>query len=707
MVEPPEDNPYVEDPPTDFAPVEGLPERDAERQAELLREAIRYHDHRYYVEADPVVADRTYDRLFARLQDLEDEFDLATPDSPTRRVGGEPVDELETVEHVAPMLSIDQSVEAAEVRAFDERVTRELREAGFGEPDYVCEPKFDGLSIELVYEDGRLDRAVTRGDGRRGDDVTTNVRTIPSVPLRLRGAAAPSAAAGEGERAGTGDVPDVLAVRGEIYMPRDGFQAMNRRRIEDGEDPFANPRNAAAGTIRQLDPAVVAERPLDVFVYDVMETTDGDLATNAGEHEWLAALGFRVSDRTERVADVEDAIAYRDRLLADRDDLNYEVDGAVLKVNDREACEYLGSTARSVRWAFAHKFPARTEVTTLRDVVVQVGRTGRLTPVALLDPVDVGGVTVSRASLHNPAQIADLGVGIGDAVRIERAGDVIPQVAEVVESDGDGHFEYPEYCPSCGNPVEREGPIAFCTGGFACPAQLRRRIEHYADALDVDGLGPRRVDQLVDAGLVEGLADLYELGVEDLADLEGWGRRSAENLLAELDDAREPPLADFLAALGIPLVGGATARNLAREFGSLDAMVEADEDALRAVGDVGPEVTGRVRSFFDNEANREAVEALLAHVDPRSVAREGGNELDGLTFVFTGSLSVPRSDLEALVERHGASATGSVSGNTDYLVVGENPGQRKRDDADERGVPTLEEAGFRELLDERGVAWPE
>ncbi|PSP78909.1 DNA ligase (NAD(+)) LigA [Halobacteriales archaeon QS_1_68_20] len=694
MVEPPEDNPYVEDPPTDFAPVEDLPAGEAERQAELLREAIRYHDYRYYVEADPAVADRAYDRLFARLEELEETYDLATPDSPTRRVGGEPADELPTVGHVAPMLSIDQSVEAEEVRAFGERVTRELRDAGFDEPDYVCEPKFDGISIELVYEDGRLDRAVTRGDGRRGDDVTANVRTIRSVPLRLDA------------RSGT-EVPEFLAVRGEIYMPLDGFQALNRERVESGEDPFANPRNATAGTIRQLDPTVVADRPLSIFVYDVMDTSDGDVATNDEEHEWLADLGFRVSERTDLVPDVEDAIAYRDDLLDERDDLNYEVDGVVVKVNDREACAYLGETARSVRWAFAHKFPARTEETTLRDVVVQVGRTGRLTPVALLDPVDVGGVTVSRASLHNPAQIAELGAGIGDTVRIERAGDVIPQVAEVVESTAESHFEYPDYCPSCGNPVEREGPIAFCTGGFACPAQLRRRIEHYADALDVDGLGPERVDQLVDAGLVEELAALYALGVEDLASLEGWGQRSAENLLAELDDASEPPLSDFVAALGVPLVGEATARNLAREFGDLAAIRAADETDLRAVPDVGPEVAHRVRSFFANEANREAVEALLAYVDPQPVEDTGGDELDGLTFVFTGSLSAPRSDLEELVARHGGNATGSVSGNTDYLVFGENPGQRKRDDADDHGVPTLDEDEFRDLLEARGVAWPD
>jgi DNA ligase (NAD+) len=702
----PADNPYVEDPPTEFAPVAELSESEAREQATALRAAIHYHDHRYYVEADPLVADRTYDALLARLQDLEDAFDLPTENSPTRRVGGEPVDELETVDHVAPMISIDQGGDPGDVREFDDRVRRELADAGFDEPRYACEPKFDGLSIELVYEDGELVRAATRGDGEEGDDVTENVRTIGSVPLRVP------------------DASPFLAVRGEIYIPLSGFQQLNRERIEAGEDPFANPRNAAAGTLRQLDPTVVADRPLDVFVYDVMAVGDApETALTAGdaptaddpwppthhdERAWLADLGFPTPEAewTHLVDDVEAAIAYRDDLLEARDALDYEVDGAVLKVNDRAACAELGRTARHVRWAFAYKFPARTEETTLRDVVVQVGRTGRLTPVALLDPVDVGGVTVSRASLHNPEQIAALGVGLGDRVRVERAGDVIPQVAEVVAHDGAGHYEFPDACPTCGEPVEREGPMAFCTGGWACPAQLRRRIEHYADVLDVEGLGGALVDQLVDAGLVERPADLYELDREALADLEGWGEKSADNVLAEIDDAREVPLGEFLAAVSIPEVGPTVARNVARELGELDAVLEADEQRLQQTPDVGPEVARRIRSFFESEANREAVEALLEHVDVRPAETAAGDELAGLTFVFTGSLSVARSDAADLVEDHGASATSSVSGNTDYLVVGENPGQSKRDDAEAEGVPTVDEDEFRALLVERGVEWP-
>jgi DNA ligase (NAD+) len=678
----PGDNPYVEAPDTDFAPAAELSEEQAREQAELLREAIRYHDHRYYVEADPVIGDRTYDALFARLRELEEAFDLDREGSPTQRVGGEPVDELDTVEHVAPMLSVDQSGDAADVRAFDERVRGEV-----GEVEYFCEPKFDGLSVEVVYEDGRYERAATRGDGEVGDDVTAQVRTIPSVPERLRG-----------------EYPDRLAVRGEVYMPREAFQEYNRERVERGEDPFANPRNAAAGTLRQLDPTVVADRPLAVFFFSVLAST-ADFATSAGVYERLPAWGLRTTDRAELVSDVEAAIDYRDRLLAARDELDFEVDGVVLKVNDRAACERLGTTSRAPRWAFAYKFPARSGETTVRDIVVQVGRTGRLTPVALLDPVEVSGVEVSRASLHNPEEIRRLGVGVGDEVRVERAGDVIPDVVEVLDG-GNGHFEFPETCPACGSPVEREGPLAFCTGGLACPAQLERAVEYYAsrEALDIEGLGEKAVEQLVDAGLVESLPDLYELTVGDLQELEGWGETSAENLVREIAATTEPALADFLTALGIPEVGDTTARALARAFGTFGAVREASEDQLRDVEDVGPTVAAEIRDFFDSERNAAVIDGLLEHVDPRPADTGDGEALAGETFVFTGALErFTRSDAQELVERHGGSATGSVSGNTDYLVVGEDPGRTKQEDAEAEGVPQLDEAAFLELLAERGV----
>jgi len=687
----PADNPYVTDPDTEFDPATTLTETEAREQAVDLREAIRYHDYRYYVEADPVIGDRTYDALFSRLETLEDEFDLPTENSPTQRVGGPPLDELETVEHVVPMRSLDQSGEADDVREFDDRVRRGLADAGYNGPiRYFCEPKFDGLSIEVVYEDGVYERAATRGDGRRGDDVTEQVRTIPTVPQRLRG-----------------EYPDVLAVRGEVHMPRDGFQELNRDRVERGEGPFANPRNAAAGTLRQFDPSVVARRPLAVFFFSVLDASRS-FETHSGIYERLPEWGLRVTDRAELVDDIENAIAYRNRMQAAREGLDFEIDGVVISVDDREACDLLGHTSRAPRWAFAYKFPARSGRTTVRDVVVQVGRTGRLTPVALLDPVEVGGVTVSRASLHNPEEIERLGVDVGDEVHVERAGDVIPDVTEVVEADSDGHFEFPDACPVCGTQVVRDGPMAFCPAGLGCPAQREGAIEYYAgrEAMDIEGLGEQRVDQLVAAGLVSEPADLYELSTDDLAALDGWGERSANNLFTEVKASTEPPLSQFLTALGIPEVGTTTARELADHFGSFEAVRTADEEQLREVTDVGPAVASAVRGFFDNERTAAVIDRLLEHVDPRAVDTQerDGSGLEGETFVFTGSLDAfTRSEAQDLVERHGGSATSGVSGNTDYLVVGDNPGQRKRDDAETEGVPTLSEPEFRSLLEDRGI----
>ncbi|MFA9518513.1 NAD-dependent DNA ligase LigA [Halopenitus sp. H-Gu1] len=701
----PAENPYVVDPPTDFEPVEDLSEAEAETQAKHLREAIREHDYWYYVEADPIVSDATYDALFDRLVELEETFDIQTPESPTQRVGGEPIEELETVEHAAAMLSIDQTTDAEDVREFDERVHRELETAGF-DPNtigYVCEPKFDGLSIEVVYEDGEYVRAATRGNGASGDDVTEQVRTIRAVPQRLRG---------DRDR-----VPSFLSVRGEVYIPREAFNEYNRERQERGEEPFANPRNAAAGTLRQLDPSVVADRPLNVFFFDVLAWEADGEEPERPETRWedlsaIAEFGLRKNDRDELVDDIEEAIAYRDRLQEERDELDYEIDGTVIKVNDLEACELLGATSRSYRWAFAYKFPPRTETTTVEDIVVQVGRTGRLTPVALLDPVDIGGVTVSRATLHNPAEIETLNVNVGDVVRVYRAGDVIPYIPAVVETRTEGAYEFPDTCPVCDSPVEYEGPNAYCTGGLGCPAQLERAVEHWArrEALDIEGVGPETVAQLREAGLVESLPDLYRLDREALVDLEGWGETSAENLLAELEASKEPSLPEFLAALGIPEVGATTARNLAEHFETLDALLEASESELQAVDDVGETVASEIREFLDSERNRETIATLRdLGVGPEPYgtdeAREG-TELEGLTFVFTGTLSVPRSEAETLIERHGGNVTGSVSGNTDYLVVGEDPGTSKRRDAAAHDVETIDGTEFEALLADHGIDWP-
>ena len=685
----PDDNPYVREPPRSFDPVDDLDPETAKRQVERLRDAIRYHDHRYYQRADPAISDRAYDALFDRLLELEAAFDLRSETSPTRRVGGRPLDELETVEHVAPMRSIDSSVEAADLRAFDERVRDRLSESGYDGPvGYLCEPKFDGLSVELVYEDGELDRAVTRGDGTEGDDVTANVRTIRSVPLELRG-----------------DPPASLAVRGEVLMPKAAFQAHNRERIERGDDPFANPRNAAAGTLRQLDPSVTANRPLECFVFGVLDDGGRGFETRKEQRAAIDRWGFRTDEHTRFVEDIDGAVAFRDGMLDRRDDLDYEIDGTVIKLDRLDACGILGSTARAPRWAFAYKFPARSEVTTVRDIVVQVGRTGRLTPVALLDPIDVSGVEVSRATLHNPDQIAELGVDVGDTVRIKRAGDVIPYVESVVDG-GEGSFEFPTSCPVCESPIERDGPMAFCTGGVGCPAQLRRAVQHYAAraGLDIQGLGEKAVDQLVESGLVERLPDLYSLSADDLVDLDGWGETSAENLLSAIDASREPELAAFLSALGIPNVGRATAADIARHFGTLDAVVAADEAELREIDGIGQTVASEIAEFFDSERNREVIADLReAGVEPQP-AETAGETLEGTTFVFTGSLDgLTREQAQELIERHGGSATSSVSGNTDYLVVGDDPGRSKRAAADEHGVPTLDQSAFEALLADHGI----
>ncbi len=688
-MEPSPDNPYIWDPPEEFVPVEELDRAAANAEVEQLREAIHYHDYRYYTRNDPLISDRRYDRLFDRLETLEEAFDLATDESPTRRVGAEPLDELGELEHVEPMLSIDASVEAEDVRAFDDRVRRELDT----DPTYVCEPKFDGLSLEVVYEDGRYDRAATRGDGFVGEDVTENVRTIRAIPQRL-----------------FGEVPEQLAVRAEVFMPKEAFQAHNRERIERGDDPFANPRNAAAGSLRQLDPRITAERPLDAYAFSVLHSDDAALVgdTQMEALDALTSFGLPVSDRIRHVASIEDAIAYRDELAEAREDLPFEIDGVVVKVNDFEQQETLGERSRSYRWVFAHKFPARAEETRIADIALQVGRTGRVTPVALLDPVEVGGVTVSRATLHNPGEIERLGVDVGDRIRVKRAGDVIPYVEEVIEHDSEGHFRFPEACPVCGSPIELEGPLAFCTGGLTCAAQLRRSVEHFASrrGLDIDGLGPERVDQFMEAGLITGsIADLFRLDRSDLEELAGWGERSATNLLEELEEAKTPPLADFISALGIPEVGPTLARTLAREFGSMDALMDASREDLEAIEDVGEIVADQIVGFFEKPDNRRIIEELPElGVEPVAEDVETGDALGGLTFVFTGSLSgMTRAEATELIERFGGNVTSSVSGNTDYLVVGDEPGTSKPSDAEDNDVPMIDEDEFRSILDAHGI----
>lgn len=676
----PTNNPYVREPDTQFREPDKLTEAEANEQVTQLRTAIEYHDYRYYVANDPIISDSAYDRLFDRLETLEREFELMDEHSPTQRVGGEPMDELETREHVTEMLSLDSSEDETEVHDFAERVRDEV-----GDVTYSLEPKFDGFSVELVYADGTFDRAVTRGDGEEGEDVSANVKTIRTVPLQPP------------------DAPEFLAVRAEVYMPHSGFQELNEQRIQEGTEPFANPRNAAAGTVRQLDPRIVADRPLDIYFYDVMDSSQ-EMETQADVFELLADLGFRINEYNRLAEDIETFVSYREELLDERDELEYEIDGVVAKVNAFEKQEALGETARHPRWAFAYKFPPKTGETTVERITVQVGRTGKLTPVALLDPVDVSGVTISRATLHNEAQAQDLGVVEGATVEIERAGDVIPQVVAVIEAP-DGTFEMPERCPVCGSDVNQEGPNHFCTGGMSCDAQLTQSLEHFAsrEAMNIEGIGEETAETLVEAGVIGSIDDLYQLEKDELTALEAFAEQSAENLLGEIEASKTTDLASFLYALGIRHVGTERARLLAEHF-SLDELKTADATELKRIGDIGTEVATSIHSFFANDSNRETIHQLRnAGVTPER--RERGDEFEGVTLVFTGSIEdYSRAELAELMERHGARVTTSVSGETDYLVVGDDPGSTKLEQADESGVETIAAGDFKErFLSEIGA----
>jgi len=679
-------------------------EHAAKRIAEL-REQIRHHDYLYYVKDAPVVSDAKYDRLFKELEKLEERFpELLSPDSPTQRVGGEPVEALPRVEHAAPMLSLDSDQDEAALRRFDERLRKAL---GAGAVSYVLEPKLDGASVEFVYRRGLLARAATRGDGRVGEGITENVRTIAAVPLRLR------ADGGEDGR----PVPEFLAVRGEVIMRIEDFERLNERLLEEGREPFANPRNVAAGALRQLDPRETAAKPLDVFFYDVLaldwDGAGGDPPTGAAiesQQDVLAALagwGLKTSPLARPAERVAEILAFHADLLAERDDLPYEIDGVVIKLDDLAARESLGATSRHPRWAFAFKFPPRKQVTRLLRIVPSVGRTGVVTPVAMLRPVELGGVTVSRATLHNREEVARKDVREGDTVRVQRAGDVIPQVIEVIAEPGrerGPQWKMPEKCPSCGTRLIERGPFTVCPNSFECPAQLVGRVVHFAsrEALDIEGLGDKTAKLLVDQGLVERLPDLFDLRPEQLTPLEGFAEKSAGDLVAGIAKASTVELARFLYGLGIPEVGLATARDLAAHFGTFEAIREAGEEALQEVKGVGPRMAEQIAAFFAERHNAEVIDKLLAGRVKliEGEPRPAGGPLAGKTFVFTGGLAgLSRPEAKERVEALGARVTGSVSKNTDYVVAGEDPGS-KLDKARELGVTVLDEEGFVALLRE-------
>ena len=666
---------------------------DIEARIAELRSTIDSHNYRYYVLDDPSVPDSEYDRLLRELQTLEQENpEFISPESPTQRVGHEPVAGFGEIEHLVPMLSLDNAFEDEELEEFDRRARSRLEDDA--PISYAAEPKLDGAAVSLLYRRGLLIQGATRGDGNRGEDITHNVRTIKAIPLRLRG---------DGH-------PEIIEIRGEIYMSRKGFEALNRRVEKEGGKPFVNPRNAAAGSLRQLDPRLTAERPLAFFAYGVGGVEGGTLpATQSGVLSQLREWGIPVSSHARVVDGVAGCHAYFGELGEARDGLPFEIDGVVFKVDRLDLQQRLGFVSRAPRWAIARKFPASEEMTILLGIEFQVGRTGALTPVARLDPVFVGGVTVSNATLHNMDELTRKDVRPGDTVIVRRAGDVIPEVVRVVPErrpEGARSVEMPATCPVCGSEVVRaEGEAAArCSGGLYCPAQRREAIRHFASrrAMDIEGLGTKLINQLVDEGDVETPADLYALTVERLASLDRMGEKSARNLVAALEKSKSTTLPRFMYALGIREVGEVTAKSLASHFRDLSLLAKADEDELQSVPDVGPIVAAHVAGFFRQSHNTDVVDALcragLTWPVPEASGKEPDGPLAGKTLVLTGTLQgMTRQEAKKRIEHAGGRVIGNVSKKTDYLVYGEKPGS-KFEKAERLGVATLTESSLLELL---------
>jgi DNA ligase (NAD+) len=661
------------------------------KEAAKLRDEIRRHEYLYYVVDEPEISDAAFDKLMIRLKELEAAYpSLVTPDSPTARVGGAPREGFQTVRHARPMLSLDNAFSYDALRDWDRRVRE-----GTGRlvNEYIAEHKFDGLSISLQYEESVLVRGVTRGDGTTGEDVTPNVKTIRSIPLRVDSATLKKV-----------KLPGSFEVRGEIMMTRKSFEAMNRQQEQTGGKIFVNPRNAAAGSVRVLDPAITAQRRLDFFAYYLYVDGQVPFAKHSDSLAALKQLRFRASDDWKLCDGIDAVIGYCDAWDTKREKLAYDIDGVVIKLNSTALQNELGFTARAPRWAIAYKYPARQETTVVNDIIVQVGRTGTLTPVAVLEPVQVGGVTVSRSTLHNMDEIERLGLHIGDTVLIERAGEVIPHVLKVVKEGKDRKaFHMPARCPVCGSAVHRaEGEVAYRCVNAACPAKLKETLLHFAGrhAMNIDGLGEKIVDQLVEQGMVKDVADLYSLKLEEVADLERMGEKSAQNLLDEIEASKKSPLSRLIFALGIQFVGERTGQLLAEHFSTLEEFAAAKTEELENVPEVGPKVAASITEFFSEAANRNLIKKLhKAGVRPTAEKREvRSQKLAGKSFVFTGGLA-NRSREEAgdLVLQNGGKVSGSVSKKTDYVVVGADPGS-KYEKAKELGVPILTESEFEKLL---------
>jgi DNA ligase (NAD+) len=665
---------------------------EAERQIEQLRQQLHHHNYRYHVLDDPEITDAEYDQLMRQLQDLEAAFpDLVTRDSPTQRVGAAPQEEFGTVLHSLPMLSLDNAFSSAELRDFDERIKRQLGQTA--PIDYVAEPKIDGLAVELVYEHGLLVQGSTRGDGIRGEEITQNLRTIKTIPLRLIAAAyAP--------------VPRHLEVRGEVYMTKRDFQRLNARREEVGEPIFANPRNASAGSLRQLDPRITAGRPLNIFCYGLGRVEGVTLGSHWEVLQTLAHWGFRTNSLCQRCPGLDAALAYYEWLREQREELPYEIDGVVFKVDSLALQEALGTRSRSPRWALAYKFAPKQAVTRIREIAVQVGRTGALTPVALLEPVQVSGVEVSRASLHNPEEVARKDARAGDWVMVQRAGDVIPEIVEVLKERRTGDekpFEMPTQCPVCGSAVVRlEDEVVPRCVGLVCPAKLKESIVHFASkrGMDIEGLGDKMVNQLVERGLVKDVGDLYFLTKDDLLKLDRLADKSASNLLAAIERSKHTTLPRLFYALGIRHVGEHVAEVLAREYLGWQELQQVAYEELQGIHEIGPRIAQSIVTFFQDAGNQEVLKKLqrggLRVTTPTRPSV--GQSMRGKTLVFTGELqTLTRTEAKRLVELRGGRVTSSVSRNTSYVVAGADPGS-KLDQARKLGVPVLTEEAFKALL---------
>jgi DNA ligase (NAD+) len=684
---------FKKNPRTTFKSVTKITREEARKEVEALREGIEYHNYLYYVKDQPAISDAVFDKLFRRLQELEEAFpELQSPTSPTRKVGAPPLDKLTKVKHTAPMLSLNSALSEAEAEEFDRFIRRN---AGTDAIAYVLEPKFDGFSVEVVYRNGIFEYGATRGDGETGEDISENLKTIRPLLLRLQQP--------KGEK-----LPEYLAVRGEVIMPKKAFQKLNKERVERGETPFSNPRNAAAGIMRQLDSKKVADKPLDIFFYEVLKIEGLELATHWQELQKFPQWGLKTDAHNSRCSSFAEIKAFREKLAAGREDFGYEIDGVVIKLDDLRLREKLGTRERSPRWAFAWKFPPKKEVTTLEDIVVQVGRTGMLTPVALLEPVDVGGVTVSRATLHNEDEVRKKDVRPGDKVRVARAGDVIPEVVERIAEPGKKRgreFSMPKRCPVCRSEVSREGAYYFCPAGLSCPAQLIGHILHYAsrNALNIEGLGDQIARQMVEREMVKDVADLYRLTVADLLELEGFAEKSARNLYEAIQSAKQVRLDRFVYALGIRHIGEHVARLLAEEFKSLDRLSQASREDMEKIHGIGSEIAQSTEAFFAQEENRRVLKKIVeAGIQVEDMPAYKANLLlRGKSFVFTGELeNYSRDEAKEIVENLGGRASSSVSGATDYVVAGRNPGS-KLEEARKHGVTVIDEAEFEKLVGQK------